>query len=107
MMTPACNNRGLAVLAAILITTAATTVAQARIGGLGMGMPMQHGMTTTMAPGWPRGYGAPKYPPPYPPPCSYGRCARSSSSSDQGGGTGGFNPGGGSGSKPIKKPNLQ
>jgi hypothetical protein len=107
MRTPALNNRGLAVLAAILMTTAATTLAEARIG-LSVSGPMQHGMTTTMAPGWTRGYGTPKYPPPYAPPCYYGHCPRSPSSADQGGGgTGGFSPGGGSGTKPIKKPNLQ
>jgi len=105
MKAPARRNAGLAALAAVLIVTA--TAADARIGGLTMGGQMMHGVTMTPTPNnWTRGYGA-TVPPPYAPPCHYGRRCASASNDQGGGGTGGFNPGGGSGTKPIKKPSLQ
>ena len=107
MKTPAPRNGGLAALAAVLVMTA--TAADARIGGLNMGGLTMHGVTMTQTPDtWTRGYGGPKSPPPYAPPCQYGRrtCA-SDAGNPGGGGTGGFSPGGGSGTKPVKKPNLQ
>lgn len=110
MRTPARRNCGLAALAAVMVLAA--TAADARVGGLNMGGQTMHGMTMTQAPSnWTRGYG-PKYPPPYAPPyaqpCQYGPRTCPSAAADQGGGgTGGFSPGGGSSTKPIKKPKLQ
>lgn len=109
MNAPARRNGGRAACAAILIVAATVTAAHARIGGLNMGGQTMHGMT--MAPasrdGW-TGYG-PRVAPPVRPPCipNRGRNCPSASSDQGGGGTGGFSPGGGSGTKPIKKPNLQ
>ena len=106
MISVACK-RGLAPLAAVLIMAAVTTVAEARVGGVNM-QPM-HGMTMGPASsnGW-TGYG-PRVAPPVRPPCipNRGRNCPSATSDQGGGGTGGFSPGGGSGTKPIKKPNLQ
>ena len=108
MRTPARWNCGIA--AALLILAASATAADARIGGLNMVSQTMHGMTMTLSPtsgrDWTRGYGA-RVAPPLAPPCQYGRRCPSVSSDQGGGGTGGFAPGGGSGTKPIKKPNLQ
>jgi len=93
MKTFALIDRGLAPLAAILILAASTAVADAQSMG---GAPNPY---------WGRGV----YGPHVPPPAAATYPHRPTYSGDQngGGGTGGFNPGGGSSTKPIKKPNLQ
>ncbi len=107
MKTPARRDSAFAPLAAVLIVAATATAADARIGGPNMGGPTMHSMTMTpwSARDWTR-YGT-KPAPPVAPPCVYGRRCPSVASDQGGGGTGGFSPGGGFGTKPIKKPNLQ
>ena len=96
-------SRGHAPLAAILVLAAATASAEARMGGLGPSAQMQGTTGTGTLAGRqpnPTGYPAPAYAP-------TGPQRPQTSGLSGGGGTGGFSPGGGSGTKPIKKPNLQ
>jgi uncharacterized membrane protein YgcG len=93
--------RGFATLSAILILAATTTVAQARMGGIGIGPHQGTSNTTAM---WGRHLNTTGYPAP---PVVAKAPQRQTSASSGGGGTGGFNPGGGSGTKPTKKPNVQ
>jgi uncharacterized membrane protein YgcG len=103
MNTRALDPRGLATLTAVLILVGTSTIAQARMGGIGVGAQQGTSMTTstTTRHPYPPGYAAPPYAPNGP--------QRSSNAGglSGGGGTGGFNPGGGSGTKPTKKPNVQ
>ena len=98
------RRRTLQVLAGILILASTATVAEARMGTFGMISPTL-GPMTTLAPTDPHhgyGYGYGSY---TPPPYNYG-ADRPRGSGDQSGGSGSFSSGG-SGTKPIKKPNLQ
>ena len=99
----ALDPRGLASLSAILILAATTTVAQAAMGGIGIGAHQGTSNTTGM---WSRQPNPPGYPaPPYAP--NGPQRPSNAGGPSGGGGTGGFNPGGGSGTKPNKKPNVQ
>jgi hypothetical protein len=81
-----------------VVLVVVATGAEARIGGLNMSAQQMHGVT--MMPNRLGGGYGPRQPPPIP--CYYtGSCA-----SDRGQ-TGGFASGGGSGTKPTKKPSLQ
>jgi hypothetical protein len=94
MKTFALIYRGLAPLAAFAILAASTAIADAQSMG-------------ASSPHWGRGIN-PYYGPHVAPPVAPNYPHRPPSSGDQGGGgTGGFNPGGGSGNQPIKKPNLK
>lgn len=98
------RRRALQALAGILVLAGTVTVAEARMGTFGMGSPTM-GPMTTLAPTdshHGHGYGYGSY---TPPPYNYG-ANRPRGSGDQSGGSGSFSSGG-SGSKPIKKPNLQ
>jgi hypothetical protein len=81
--------------ATIIVLAAGTTLAQARTGGFG-GAQQGQGMGMSPAPNG-RGWHYPNLPAP-PIPVLMG---------EPSGTTGGFAPGGGSGTKPGKKPNLQ
>jgi hypothetical protein len=94
MSTLAPKDRGLALFAAIVILAATTTIAEARMGGPGIGGPGQGMTMNPVSSGRP---GRPNLPaPPIP-----------SLMGEPRGTTGGFAPGGGSPTKPNKKPNLQ
>jgi hypothetical protein len=98
------HRRTLQSLAVIVVMAGTATVAEARMGSIGMGSPRFSSTMTTVAPGHTtgHGYGYGSY---TPPPYNYG-ADRPRGSSDQSGSSASFNSGG-SGTKPIKKPNLQ
>ena len=101
MQTIALGKRGLGSLAAILILAATTTIADARMGTPGMGG--MGGMTT---PQMNTGMYRDRHNP-FPEPPAAVRPTWTPPAIQGGGGTGGFSPGGGSGSTGKKKPNLQ
>jgi hypothetical protein len=97
------RRRMLQLLAVILVMLGTTIVAEARMGTSGMSSPTVSS-TTTLAPGHNQNHGY-AYGTYTPPPYNYG-ANRPHASSNESGGTVSSNSGG-SGTKPIKKPNLQ
>jgi hypothetical protein len=106
MTTHDLGKRGLAPLAAILILAATRAIADAHFAAPDTDAAMRPGIPMTLAQnvGHPP-YNGPRVAPPVPATDPQRPPAWSNQTGS--GQTGGFTPGGGSGTKPIKKPNLK